>query len=788
MPRTSVTLDPDRLLPPNEEALVVEGVEDYVSACLALRAALHEKRGLDIRVHDPVTGSWLAGVAQGYGEKRVTVHKSSAREVLRDRWNVLVPAGVSDREIIQSGLLSVELLPRNGQRFDDIILEGFYGGTYAYPSFPATLLAAMLNEYDAVRWEENSRRPLVARILRERLSYWETRETSEARRLLIRSLRDNPARLRNDLGSYKLLRSYPPELADRALGETAAVFRRAQIDPEPLDLTGLDLSGARNEIEYYLRQTRGLIVAADDLVPLVDTLSGYLLEEFDAVESIIRKHPDWLTRGLLQRIESRFTPIRGGVAGPLSTLRRLIAPSRPEAPAPAWNAERWLAWIRDQYMPYYRWLEAQRRYDEEIAGYAETFADWYYEHFIELKLGEPGTFAFNALYGEHECIRQPGTVGLVLMIDNFNYVHFDELRRLFNAADFSLQDDTPRFSLIPTATEISKAAVIAGIGDSVQVGSVGYESLVSGEWNPILQPVGKSAAYLPNTGALQDLRKLEHDLYFLNYLPIDEALHRDSREVGQEHAVIVHNYLEGLVKSVSEFTRRFNLEKRLVVYVISDHGSTRIGRDVVSVLNKRWYRDIAALRHRRYIQISEEQLADLPQMVDAQCYIIQSDRFGTKSSYLAARGYYRFSETSEDFFVHGGLTPEEVVVPFARFELKPVHVAPPDLRLLSSQFRYAVRSAIEVEIGNPNDYYLENILVRVQGLDAPEIPVDSLPPRERRSVAIPVVFRKEPGAGNTRSLTVRTRYECQGKLFEPEDTEFTITMKSLMEVVDDFDL
>jgi len=67
-------------------------------------------------------------------------------------------------------------------------------------------------------------------------------------------------------------------------------------------------------------------------------------------------------------------------------------------------------------MPYHRWLEVQRKYDEELAGYASTFADWYYKNFIDLKNASPEVFAFSALYNDRTAFLDENRIALVVIL------------------------------------------------------------------------------------------------------------------------------------------------------------------------------------------------------------------------------------------------------------------------------------------------------------------------------------------------------------------------------------
>jgi hypothetical protein len=789
MPRARITLDPYHLLPALKDCLSVDGPDGYVNVCIAIRKVIHDPgitAVLDVRVYNNIVGDWLREWSSQYGDEQVEVRRMTARAALHERWGIEIP-NLSDADIIRSGLLEEKVTPREGQSFENVVLEHCYHPFFAYAAFPDRYLAEFLNQANMVLWDKNANRPIVARVFRERLEQWGNKETGDARRSIIALLQKDWQGLRLALATFKLLKNYPQNLGEKILGDQAALFRRAQIDTEPLILDGLDLKKVSIEIEYYLAEIQEKIQNAEELSTLLDQLSGNLIEEFNFVESFFQDHADWVTSELVRHVERRFMPIRGSIASRLNHLRRLVAVSRPSAPDGSWNASQWLDWIAYAYMPYHRWLEVQRKYDEELAGYASAFADWYYQNYIDLKNSSPEAFAFSALYNDRSTFFDDDRIALVIILDNFNYSFFPELRRLFNQSEISLVSERPTFSLIPTATEIGKAAVLAVTGDLTDIQTRDYPTLITNTWEEMLRQRGKSSHYLANIGELQGLTKLDDQVYFLNYLPVDVILHESAKTYGQDHETRIQEVLRVLVSTISEFARRFKIEKQLVVYIISDHGSTSIAKDVVDVLDKKYYKGIADLQHHRYISISDEQFAKIPQMVEAQCYIIDRTKYKTFQNYLAARQYYRFANTDQDFYVHGGLTPEEVVVPFARFEFTPVEIISPTLRLVKNNFRYAVKSTVEFELGNPNAFTLENLSIRLRGIDTDEVFVESLNSKATTRIAFQTVFKREPGSENARDIVVRLRYECQERLLEPEDVKFIITLKGVMEVSDDVD-
>ena len=782
----TIILDTDRLLPPDAGAKAVASIADYASACLGLRSAAQGADPIVLHVTQRNVAAWLSEFAAPYADDRVRLMTVTPRSILSDRWGMTIPTGVTDAEIRQSRLLDEEVVPREGQGFSDALLEHFYGDGYSFLKFPLSHLTALLNEFDPLRRQDAATRPLAVRAFQDKMQQWEKFAPMDAVKTLIRRLQDDPVGLRRDLCQYKVLRNYPVTLGNKVLGDVWDMFRKVRVDTTDLALSPKDRKTISKEVVYYLTSQEKAVKAGSDLVALLDQVSGYLEVEYDFVETILKSHLEWLSLELLHRVEAAFRPMPGRASSSLAQLRRLIRPTYPVAPEQEWGAAQWLNWTSSSYMPYYAWLEAADQTDETVMEYATLFADWYYDRFNALKYSEPDKFAFSGLYRNLSQMTEGKTVTLILLIDNFNYVSFQELCRLFNQHDFTLQASQPLLSLIPTATEVSKASLIASTGDQADLPSDTYAGLVKKEWAGILGD--KSAAYLPYIGDLQKLTALEHDVYFLNYLPIDQALHEDARTTGRSHADAVRDCLRTLTQTVSEFAKRFGLEERLVVFALSDHGATRIASETVNVLDQDYFKKLALEKHHRFVALTDEAFAKLPQVAEAQCYLIDRHKFKTNQNYLAARSYYRFLDTTDTFYVHGGLTPEEVVVPFARFEIAPLRPSAPTVRLLKSDYRIAKRSSVEIEIGNPNPYALEAVSIRLIDQDSEEIILESLAANAAETVGLLTMFRKVPGEGNTRTVTLRLRYECQGRDFGPHDFAFDITLKSLMEVSDDFDL
>jgi hypothetical protein len=777
--RVTITLDADRLLEDSDADFTVDGAADYAQACVLIREALKKPGKTTIRVRNRAAGTWLTNRASAYGEKKVALHRYTPRVALEERWGVVVPPDVTDPDIISGKLLDERVSARESRSFSDVLLGHFYQDILTSSALPLAQLDALLEGYDPDRWKDAGRRAVVARTYNQRLDRWRESAKTDSARKLTDWLRVDPAELRRSLAAYKILKRYPTALGEKVLSDSWEVFRKAKVETEALSVSWADPK-VTNEVEYHLAGVKSDLSSPDDVTALVDQMSGHLDVEFEFIERVLKDRTEWVGADVIRRIAGKFRPLKERVEGRIAGIRKLIKPTFPSAPFSTWGAGDWLRWVQAEYMPYYAWLEAQNKHEDTVAAYAAEFAGWFYENFSLLKNGEPERFSFGGLYRERERITTEGAVALALIVDNLNFVHVDELSRIFRSHGLSEASREPLFSLMPTATEVGKAALIAMTGDQIDVQPSTYPGLVQEKWS-----TGKrKAEYLPNIGALQQLAILDKDVYFLNFLPVDEALHQNAQDIGRTHGEVIREHFATLAKSVANFAKRFQVEKRLLVYVLSDHGSTRIAHGVVNVLDKSYYKALADQNHHRYVAVSDEKLASVPAFASQQCYVIDRYKFKTNQNYLAARAYYRFIETTGDFFVHGGLTPEEVVVPFSRFTFSKVQPANPTLTLLGNQFRFAVKSRVRIEVGNPNTYPLQAISLRLVDMESEEVTLEALGPKETQVAELVTIFKKGLG-GADRTLTVRLRYSYQDTDFAPPDAEFPITIKSVMEEKDD---
>jgi len=778
--------DPAQLLESTHFDCIVAAVSDYVPAVQQIKDAVRTGASLRVLARDPACAVWLERFAASYSDAVVRYSTVTARDLLAERWQTEIPDHITDQEILASGFLEADIVPRADQPYDEIVLEHYWGEFFTFARFPLQLAGELIDSLEPARWRANQRLPLVMQALETCKQRW-LRLASRREWKLVRAIFETPGTIKNNLGRYKLLRGYPPKVGQGVLGEWHNLFKNLDIDATPVSLDEVDLGSAVQEIRYYLNGLSSHITSQADLEAVLDEMSGFLLEEFEWIVEQLQDKAEFLqlTPQLLQRIRAKFHPIQEQIESQLDALETAIPPTYPTDPTRNRTVADWLHWAVHEYLPYHFWLEENDRWDGTIAAYATRYADWFYKNYTVHKYQHQSRWVHNLL-NQAGVSLAAGHKVLFILIDNFNFKHLRTLLDQFNRRGFRVVGEVePVWSPIPTATEVSKWCLVAGEPDLGDIQGHNYQDILDKDWRDHFEDY--QVTYLSKLGDLKKRRRFNEDLILLNYLPIDTVLHKDEGQIGTTHTAEIQGYIQTLVEVVSQFAKRARVEQELDIYIASDHGSTKIPARICNVLDDKFYRERAKDRHHRYITVPKARAANPTAYDQSHCYIVCADAFGTREHYFIARGYDRFIETQESIYVHGGLTPEETIVPFCKLVRTEVEVVQPTIRLPDNVVRYSVKADLVFVVGNPNEYDITNVELNVLESDLPGVLVERIPAGIATEVIIPARIKRRPGVPTLEAITVEGAFELQGQRFAIQPVSIPVEARSLMETEAEFD-
>lgn len=777
----SVFFDFQSLKISKEDDFILNDVTDYVDAYSEMIRHIHESSPLNIVVRNRTVAQWFQKAKDKYGIGVIEIYQVTPRQQLEQKWGGVVPSNVSDQDVMDSNLLEMDLTSRSGVEFEDVLLENFFGPFLTFKRLPSARIDELLNSYDPQSLEQSLQRSLIRRCYNKKIETWRQQARSKAEGVIIEKLLDNPFNLKRELGMYKVLKNYPQEVGQRVLGKVFNDYSRISLGLEDIIINEEDKKQVENHIEIYLYQFKKIEPNNDLIEELLSKVSGLLQVEFYSIKNLLLRMESGPSEKLIGAIKKKFRPLGVELGPEIANLDLLVRPPEPSAPEKDWDLDKWVNWATRQYFPYQAWLEEINGKDDTLNEYVVQFGDFLYEHYLEIRSSYP-KMIYRMLNNAREFINDDQVL-LFLVVDGLGYRFSNIMQEVFASRGFMLRQHEPYLSMIPTDTQVNKLCLFSGQPEPSQIAYSDYRRIIDESWEEYL---GAKVGYLSSLGELGNLTDISCNVYFLNYLPLDEDLHKDEEEQGIPHLTQVRNRLQILADALLSFCKKHKLDDNLLVLVSADHGATKIDSDVINEIDPAFYDERSLDEKHRFVKLSDDHVKKLPASADYEGYLIDRHRFGTKNNYLIARGYSRFKKTQNTFYVHGGLTPEEMLIPYSIFAKAPLDIETPEIRILTTVFRYATKSKARFEIVNTNPFVIEELTLSIQtsGVTSEEPDPIRVLPKSLMEITIPCRIQK-PVKGDIESLNVTMEYRVADKTLSNR-YDFDITIRKMVDNDTDF--
>ena len=752
-------------------SIYIEKINDYPMEYSSILAALKDGRDYYLVVRNPTIYSWLTNLSKRYPQNTFVFETIDARTALAQQWGVNIPVNVTNEEIVQTGLLSSDLHPQPGFTFEDTLLSNYYAPILISRTFPFTKLPSLLETVEPQKWKDNFGIPLLARTLHFRLEEWKSKTRSSEQRQLVEMFATDPYALKLQLMRFRVLCSYTT-IGEAVLGEAFDVFRTLKLQLEDLKVEESKIPETILQVTYYLNNQQPK--NSDDLFTLLDRTSGLLSVEFDTIEKHLRDHPDWITTEFMDQIEEKFSGLSRRLPRKIATLRGLIRPPKPETPDLNWDVDTMLSWAIESYLPYQAWCNRQEQFDSDLYVIGDHFSEWLMKRWDNIHANSK-RMVFNILPNKAVDLKRDGVVNLVLVIDNLGWAFSEMLRDMFQERGYFLAGAEPYLAMLPSETEISKKCLLAGAVGYQAIDDKTYKGMIEKGWVPYFKD--NAFRYISDIGSLSAIETIDAASYVVNYLAIDKALHKSADEIGMSHRDHIFHLLEKLVENTISFIEKHGLQENIRIHVVSDHGSTRIPANVQNDLDPAFFKTNGfEARSHRYVTVSGERFSGLADNLKLDCFFLPANDFMNPENVLCARRGNRFLSTDKDFYVHGGLLPEEIIVPYLVFEPATVLTQNLTVLLKKNEFRYRMET-VELEIGNPNDSAVDQIQVSLLNgnVESEPVRIAILNGKKNMVIQLKARFKVTSILEEQSSLHIRIRYHAHG-----EQYSFDVLPKSTM--------
>lgn len=677
--------------------ILIHGFKDYVSGYRQIHAALQNRKNCLAVVRNRQIFEILKEQEKYYAHE-MELKVFSVKQSFKETYHLDIPEYITENDLIEdTSLNGVDFT--SGEDFENAVLRSEFGNIFLGRGFPFSMLARLCGNI-SLKGLQDKNRIVLRKVFQNRLKQYKSKLKGEYERYIFDMFVTNFNELKSDVAVYLLIKEFPRDFKEDILGHDLCKCM------DNLEVTGSYIEIDDKRIDDYKDRFK-MYVGKKNISPemLIGWVSGCYQFELDCVLNIIERQRLQI-KDYTDRIMVKFTPLFDKHPEIKLELENINPPVELKRPEDEFSIDDWMTWAIENYLPYRFWLEYSGKHDQDADEYAGLFGDYIFENYDALVNNYSGIM-YKVLPGvKNELLENRHTLFVVL--DNFNYKFLDYLISCMNRERFVVKAQSPVLSMIPTETVISKRAFFTA--EAYNDNGDSYTKIID-NW---AQNLGVEMQYLPNIGALHDLHDLNKKVYFLNFLRLDSMLHEDQNASAQRIEFRIQKELDALVSEIVAILKRFGREKDTSVFFIADHGSTRILPEQPNGIDPKYYKDKAQEFDYRFIEVKDEDYYKTKMAIGGLCYALDKERYGTSASFFIAKGYNRFIKNDLNGYVHGGITPEEAIVPFVRFSYDADMCKDPEVVLLNDNLRYAVKLKLTFLVKNYNEFPIENVELVIQ--------------------------------------------------------------------------
>lgn len=425
-------------------------------------------------------------------------------------------------------------------------------------------------------------------------------------------------------------------------------------EPFPAEVPQHWQESAANAWRARLIETRGDFVTAlleRPLPPALRQVAG------EVAHSYFVHNPEHLTEGYLNRLAKVVSGSRW------EQLRGLLRPPEPaEVPS---SAAEICTWFREEYLPFREWQRAtgNREAHQRVLDAGRSFAQWYLDFYPRAAVSDDSSLLSLV---SARTLRQKRTrfVSLLVVLDGLHHVDAQRLLAAIQGKTrrLTLRRDDLVFAPVPTITQFAKEALVKGVlpKDSAEVPLLGED-------------VSESKSPLKRLGTGKP-----GDVFIWRIQEPDRTYHsRNNYETLQDE---VEGQLNTVAGKIADIVNQLSSQIALRVILTSDHGRLLgTSQRSVPVPPGMQAHGRAAWGHT---------LLEYPSsgyVLDGNLVYLYGERFGLaedvaiildESAFLTNDG-----KQGSERYAHGGLFPEEVLVPWIELERDVVPVRESDARV-----------------------------------------------------------------------------------------------------------
>ena len=785
---------------PSDSVLLVENDTDYVRVCKELSCFGNPDACRQVWIRSKNHFAWLRDFTEQIGCPS-SFKEMTGRLVLAEQWNVRVPDWLTDADVLEQSLLEIEVDSQKEQTsFSNRLLIHLLGPAFQSDMLNTTnlvdVIKVLVSDDAKAAFKQY---PVLYRCLETKCEKWAEGSNETWVKDISNRLYENAGEIWQWLSLWAGLRGYPEKLLEYVLAPEQVLFVR-KVPAEavydlPLEPTAREQ--ILTQVELLFKEIRKQVTSSGEFQKVVGWTFGRLFQEYHFVSRILKGNLFSPTEEDVQKIQAKFRSCPGVSENKLNSLRYCVMPSRPAllGPEEEWSSSEWIRWTTEEYAPYRTWQVHNGHYDEELEKTVARFSEWFIEEYASIHK-DPNLSLIHCL----RILSSGGSedeLSIILLVDCLPLTFVSLLDDALRNVGFSRHDLHYRFAALPTITEYNKPVLLSGEwqNDAGNYGAI-LKARAKADWN------NKQVVYLNNLKAMSEWNdelgkmndedssfSIQHSSFqkaaivLLNFVDGDELLHSDVESKNTSYEEELHRLFARMAEAVNRLSKEWaGLREHFSVYVVTDHGACRILEEEKRSFDSTVVNKLFPDEKHRFAVVDEKQVDDIPDNLWALGHKFKLPFVSDDKIFFLPKGHNTVRQSGRaKGYLHGGVTPEEVIVPTAIYKLDKAAWKTPAARFLNldlvketgrAKFYIQRVVTLKIEIQNPNaiDIRILRTSVMSPETDLKSCEVVVIPAGSVNALQMSCYFKKS--ALGEKSLEIEMAYEVSG-----EQHTFSLTLE-----------
>lgn len=327
--------------------------------------------------------------------------------------------------------------------------------------------------------------------------------------------------------------------------------------------------------------------------------------------------------------------------------------------------EAWLKWAVEKFIPFKFFLdEFQNEADIKLVEeYANDYSDWLNQNYEAIVLN-----GFKTNYNNVSVISNELNYNCIiwLIIDGFPSAYVETLKTILKSNGINKFLESYHFAAIPTITELGIPTQLSGMVPQSEAFTTNREESLKRAFN------SKKIVFKSNIKSFSYALESDFDICCLHWQEIDELMHKEDNDIENGRLEEIKRLLNIRIKQIANVIKT-NTNKKVKLIISTDHGQTKCLSKGQKIKNSALIEACRDNPKERCLEL----IGPLTKVnIDEnEVYYLKANRTLNTKDWVSAKGYRYFGRFDYGYR-HGGLTPEETIVPFLVCEISQSDIIP----------------------------------------------------------------------------------------------------------------